>query len=678
MCAALFCGITLASLAAFPSLPNAGTHVVTGDVTGDVTMKNDGVRMTLTNVSVDGKKTRQNAYWSFDTEALPDIQDGDRITVTAKIYEPSGQQNPYGFNFKQYLLQRGMSFGLYGSDNLQVEKNKATGFAHWTYRIRQALVKRLKNAIGEDWELAVAMTLGERASLPQEDVEAFRTLGIAHILSISGLHVGYVVMMIGWLLKLLYAPKRWHLPIYSIALVAYAVITGLSASVLRASILALMLLLAKRQRRPYDGLTSLSVAFALILLFRPLDLFSAGFILSFSAVLGIVLLRFPLVKVLARLPKWLREAFSVSLAAQIGITVPMMWFYQTVQPFSPLINIALVPLAGGMTMLFLLSLVFPFLGSLAALATKGFLALAHLLSNAPLLSLASIAPPWYIWCGAFLLMLLLSRYTCLKRSLRLGSAGVLLALMLLAGHLAFLTPPRYTLFANGQADGAIVETNDYTMVIDAGMNAGDMASYLRCRNRKVNALVITHLHADHLFGVKDLVDNGIAIENIYLPYGYDAFEWDEKAEEYLAMLDAPVTLLSKGDEIPYAQVLWPIAGALPLSPDGNNISLSLLVSLDNLPILTMGDMTSAYEMYALAPASVLKVSHHGSSGSTSRSFIEAVAPSVALISCTESAFLPSEKTLDRLAAISVFKTSETGAITITPKDEGFSVQTFLK
>lgn len=677
-------GALFSSHAAHPYMPAEGAYRITGIVRGDVRVNADTgqVRAMLEDLSLDGQSVKVNGYWTYyldANEAPPALYDGDQVTFEGRLYHPMGQSNPHGFDFKLYLNQNGMAVGLYGREGLLTQKDVGRGIGHAAYRARQALLARLKACMGEDAGLAAAMTLGERSLIPEEDAEAFRRTGTAHILSISGLHIGYLILMIMLLFKAFQVPRKAQWPVLFVFLAGYAFLTGLSAAVIRAAILALMAALARARRRPYDGLTALSAAFMGILLFRPLDILSPGFVMTFAAVLGIILLNRPIEKRLGFLPRWLCQALSVSLCASAGILIPIMnWYYQ-VQWLSPLINLVMVPWSGILTVLFFLTLLFPFLGGISALLTRIFLAAVRLVGQLPFLTLAALSPPWYIAVCGLMLMALYSGYLLLKGKKRLAASGAAILLMA-AGLMLYLhTPPRYILFANGQGDGAILESGAYTMVVDAGENGSDMAAYLKARGRKVNALVLTHLHSDHVKGLSAFLRQGVTVDTAYLPAGYEGFEWDEGCLSLVKSLGADLKTLQKGDSLPYTKVLWPSASAPPLTQDGNALSLGLLITLENVRILTLGDLTGAYEAYAAEGCDVLKASHHGSASSSGNAFLDIAAPSAALITCQTDALLPAGQTLERFESrgIAVFRTDTSGALTLRPKKDGYTISGYL-
>jgi competence protein ComEC len=682
--AVFMAGFISASLTAHPVVPDAGTYTVSATLRENalINTANGQVRSELEHISLDGQSVRGNGYWTFyleDGEAPPNLSAGDHVVFEGRLYHPQAQVNPHGFDFRMYLYQNGMIMGFYGRTGLIYEQQTGFGLRHWSNGLREWLMGRLSTAMGEDSALAAAMVLGIRSLLPEEDVEAFRRTGTAHVLAISGLHIGCLIGLAGRLFSLLCVKRKRHWIILLVFLSAYAFLTGLSASVIRASVLGIAFSLARSLRKPYDSISALSAAFILILVFKPLELFAPGFVLTFSAVLGIVLLQAPLQRRMTRLPGWLSGALAVSFSAAAGTLIPMMAYYRQVHSLSPIINLIMVPWAGLMTILFFLTLFFPFLGMLSSWMTRVFLATVHLFGRLPFLTLEAFSPPWEVWLGVWLLIMLCSGVSLINGWKRMVLASCALLFIIIGVASVFITPPRYTLFANGQGDGAILEVGSHTMVVDVGENGQDMASYLKARGRKVNALVISHLHSDHASGLEAFLRQGVAVETVYLPAGYERYSWDQDCLDRLQALNVQICTLAKGSTLPYAKVLWPDIDALPLSQNGNNISLGLLMHIGNVRILSLGDLTGWYEHYAAVQCDILKVSHHGSRDATGDDFLAMVAPSAAFITCRSEAALPSAVVLERLQNrnIAVFRTDEAGALIVQPDDGGFRVKAFI-
>ena len=197
---------------------------------------------------------------------------------------------------------------------------------------------------GEGAGLLQAMVLGERWRLPDDVYTGFTETGMAHLLAISGLHVGFLAGCLWWLFRRLRLGARGAFFCLLGILPLYALLTGVGVSVLRATAMVLIVAGGRALKRRPDILNSLCVAGLGILIFRPLDILDVGFQLSFCALLGLILLM-PLFRRLFRfLPG--KHLLSMSLAAQLGVAPVLAWHFHGIAPASLIANLLLIPLAG--------------------------------------------------------------------------------------------------------------------------------------------------------------------------------------------------------------------------------------------------------------------------------------------------------------------------------------------
>lgn len=269
-----------------------------------------------------------------------------------------------GGTVNTYSVRTGISYFARADQIRQTGREKNLLIA-----VRGAIMKVFEENLHEDiWPLADALVLGNKTFVEDARMENYRAAGIVHIFAISGLHVGFLTGVIFWLFDRARAPYWLRLPLTAVLLAAYAALCNFSPSVIRASLMACLLLLSKCLFQKYDMLNSLSVAWLLILLFQPLFLFDAGFLMSFSTLFGIWLMSGRIQRLLRFLPAFLRNGISVSVSAQIGIMPAMLIFFRSVPVWSVLANLLAIPLVTicylTLMIFLLLTLLLPFLGFL--------------------------------------------------------------------------------------------------------------------------------------------------------------------------------------------------------------------------------------------------------------------------------------------------------------------------
>ena len=637
-------GAALGIRTANPTLPPEGDAQVTGVVAGEVDFREEKgqVRVILRDVTLNGERIASGAYWTFYLKAdekIPDcLTPGARICMTAEVYHPQGQRNPHGYDFRQALRQKNILIGLYGAAK-----------------------------------------------------EQFRRLGIAHILSVSGFHVGVLVALLA-LLMMPVKHRRLRMALTLPMLLAYAFLTGGNAPAVRA-VLLWALVCWGRIRHKRVLMPHVLCASAMIqLMFAPAQLFSASFQMTYgvmAAICGITAQTAPNAQKKRGWKGKILSLLSVSAAAQFGVLLPELYWFGRV----PLLGIAVnVLLVAGMNVLLLLDWVtllltpIPWLAALPGAATRavseGFLHLVNALGRfAP--TLWTRQPDAWVVLGWLLVFAALlpfgksrNRWQNRKKRLPMLAAGAaLMATILLP---APFSGTEYMQLDMGDADAAVLRQEKHVLVVDAGEYGGDLASYLRAEHLPVDLLVLTHLHSDHAGGVRELLDEGIPIRRCVMPSGALEADFDEEVLPLLARMEENGTVIEtvrRGDILQWAEgkltVLFPPEGFS--ASNANDGSMALLVEAEGVKLLLTGDLSARYGQYAAVSADVVKAAHHGSKNGTTQAFLDESAPTAVLVSTKR------ENAADYLRGITdadVYSTLESGAIIIRMADGHFTIEQF--
>jgi len=211
----------------------------------------------------------------------------------------------------------------------------------WRAQLKQSLYHYLD---AQEAGTMSAIILGDRGSIPKEINMAFRHTGTGHILVIAGLHMAMMTAMVIFILKVVRIPRFLQAWASIFLLFTYAILTGGSIPVMRAAVMASVMLASFSVEHESDALNSLALSALLILLMDARNLFDASFQLSFAAVAAIIIL-YPLMeKRLSFCPPWLASALCVSTAAWIGITPFQIWHFGTIAPIALIANLFIVPL----------------------------------------------------------------------------------------------------------------------------------------------------------------------------------------------------------------------------------------------------------------------------------------------------------------------------------------------
>ncbi|HOJ09716.1 MAG TPA: ComEC/Rec2 family competence protein [Clostridiales bacterium] len=227
------------------------------------------------------------------TEAML-IDYGKTIEITGTLNIPAGKRNPGGFNYQSYLAGSGISATMYVKENsIRVgEESHANIFLKIGHLIRKRFINVINNSMPpKQAGLMNGMLTGYRGGISEDTKAVFSDSGLMHIIAVSGMHVGFIMLPFIFLFKKMGVKKIVSNPLIILILILYVSITGLQPSVLRAVIMASTVLLSQIIWKEPDTLASISFAAILLLIWNPHILFNIGFQMSFIATLSIVLLR---------------------------------------------------------------------------------------------------------------------------------------------------------------------------------------------------------------------------------------------------------------------------------------------------------------------------------------------------------------------------------------------------
>ena len=484
LCAVGLLGMTRGAMELHaPPLPDTGRWMAEGTVQGPVRRNAKALMFTLTNVRIrpieDGAWTPIHSNLYVYDPNLPgaDISHGQRVSVRGTSYLPDGARNPGGFDQRMWLAQSGTHVRLYAAGASRVLSPAKFSVYGAALSANAALGKKMDSLFGEASPIVRAMLLGDQTAMEDEWSSWMRDSGIVHILAVSGLHVGLWYMLLEQLLKRLPISPRARWLALAFLLGLYALVTGLKVSVLRAGMMLLTLQGGRVARRKVDPLTSLALAAAAILLIRPLDVFGAGFQMSFCAVLGIALLASPLKQALRPMPELVRDGLTMTLSAQIGILPVSAYWFGKVSLIGLVTNLAAIPLAGLLipisALATALGALWVPLGFLFAESAKGLVALILLIAKLgaalPYSTLRIAVFAWHTLAAYFLCMLLCSSAVVWRWRTRLLCMGVACLLVAGVGSLTAYRGVRYVQLDVGQALSGVLHTGKKTFVMTAAM-----------------------------------------------------------------------------------------------------------------------------------------------------------------------------------------------------------------
>lgn len=638
------------------------------------------------------------------------IQIGQRLRITSVSEKDLLPRNEGGFHRRQYYQSLGIYGCFYGErESLRICVETDAFIRVWLGKLRDFMEQRLYQLTTKrEASVLAAILLGSKEALDGEINDCYQLVGIAHILSVSGMHVSLVGMCLYRLLR-----KRfgfWSSGLGSgIFVCGFSLMTGYGLSTKRAMIMFLVLLGGEILGRTYDMLSALSLAAIWILWETPYAIFGSSMQLSFGAVLGIVLLGQRLIEVL-QVKNRVLQSFVMSESINLVTRPILIQSYYQIATMSTLVNLLVLPvfsfiLYGGFLGLSLSCISIKLGKGLMLIPTwilKGYTWICEMYLKVPFgVVIVGNLEKWKLllyYNGLFVLFGIIR--------LRLGKSektysSVWKVRILVIGFYLFLSVLIFMghkeetcvkMLDVGQGDCTYLETeNGLRMLIDGGSSSETeigtytLLPFLKYNGvRKLDYVLVTHADKDHVSGILELLEQEREIVPVI-----DCLILPDIPIELRDTLYVKIETLAKqkGCRVLYFSAgmgirqkdfvldcLFP-AKEMQLNTewDKNELSLVCRVELQNIRVLFTGDLGILGESWLLAqravlPSTVLKVGHHGSKHSSSEGFLAEIQPKVALISCGEGNVYghPSGETLKRLEDVGskVFCTTECGQISI--------------
>ncbi len=342
--------------------------VVVGRICENYSFSNRGyLCLTIDNVELVGANFRDDVSGKMRIYISAENNDLSRLSV-GRYISCFGEVVVNNFNDgSKYSLSNlsnnivATAFVSYSKLNIKYESKIALD-----EKARNYVYDKLKSFDTKYADIGYGILFGEDSFIEDDVIDSFRTTGIAHILSVSGLHISIIVAVIMFVLSRLKTKNYTNLAIISIILIIYAYFCDFSVSVIRASIMAFMFLYFKARYKNYDRLSILSLSAFLILLFKPLKLFNVSFIMSFVAVLSIILLMKLFEKLFEKcFYTKMAKSLAVIIAVQLGLVFIELYFFNKYSPLSILSNFVSIPISTVAFIVLIIgiivSLIFPFM-----------------------------------------------------------------------------------------------------------------------------------------------------------------------------------------------------------------------------------------------------------------------------------------------------------------------------
>ncbi|MGX0194737.1 competence protein ComEC [Staphylococcus haemolyticus] len=553
---------------------------------------------------------------------------------------------------------------------------------------RDFIIKKLNNSSLSHPEYVIALVTGDVNGINTDFIDKVKDIGIYHLLAVSGSHIATISFLIYQPLVRLNIPKVIINGLIILFLSIFAYYTGFAPSALRA-ILATTTVILISNKTKIASIDILGLIFLVMTFFKPDYLYDIGFQFSFI-ISFFIIISFPLIKKLT----FIKNIFVLTFIAQLSSTIISIYHFNQIQWIGLLSNLIFVP--------FYIFIIFP-------LAIFLFFAY-HFVSDTALPNLVFdkiyivhnklldlfltfkyyqifIAPKSAVEFSIFVLLIVLIYIFFCYKKMKILFLFIIVFIVLCV----FNVRPNVstiTFFDVGQGDSLIFQTRKQeTVMVDTGgkevkignIDNHNIAKYhiiptlKQKRITKIDHLIITHPHADHIGELPYIVQH-IRIKKLYINlYSYSEIELIKIKRlckiNNIELIDATTIQFI---QLNNSKISF-LHGDIPNSNDKNEHSIILLIEYQRYKMLLLGDVTKNNEsklmkIYQLPKIDILKVGHHGSKTSSSESFINLIKPTISIISNGKNNkyHLPNRETLQTLRSTnsSILNTQDVGEITI--------------
>jgi len=473
-----------------------------------------GAVLEADSLTVQEQKIAVEGKYQFYLNYTPDFNEGDLLTLEGKFALYPAAQNKGEFDRRENAVYNHLNGTLEYPKLINSAANKS-----W---LNKVLYISIQNFVITTYNEMLpyksanfqnALFLGVKTGMEKEDLQAFADSGTLHLLAVSGMHVAFLLLLLGFIKKYLRVPLKFYIPTAILLLLGYTILTGASPSVVRAFLMAALFLLSYPLKRMISGLDLLAGAGLFSLLINPNQLFTLSFQLSYLAVLSILLIYQrveELMKPAANLTgkkinKFALEPINISIAVSLGTLPLLLYAGSCYNLLSILANVPLIPLTtlsylGGIVLLITapLAVLGDFNAYLLNLLNQFIFYLIELTAGMDSFILRFKADGILTVLLFAILVYLLARDYKIKIVSQLICCGCLVCMILTKS-----IPPAYYVFATAKGEAVYMNCSGEKVVYLAEAGAYDIKSK-----------VLAYLTANNIHALDYLVTKGLAAEDL--------------------------------------------------------------------------------------------------------------------------------------------------------------------
>lgn len=654
---------------------------------------------------INNRKVKYGKILIYSKKISKNFADGDLISLKLTLNKAEPELNPGGFSNSKYLKNKGVYLqGWKPAEIRLLDKNPT--FKNYLIKFKKKLLFNINQLFkAESSAFIKAILLGEKEYLSFEQKNLLRNAGASHLLAISGLHMGIIILSFSLIFFRLCSKRKNGLYFLTAVTVVYIILVGAAVSVIRASLLALLFLWADEFNRSGDFLNITAFTLVVNLLITPSALFTVSLQLSYLIV-------FSLYYITPLLNRVIPGFLAVSLAAQLGSFAVAVFYFNEYSWIAVLTNLWVIPYISVLLPLIFIIILFSLI-SINLLASVAFIiefalkilfVLLEFMTELQGLPLVIAAPNLfhvfiYYICLFLLPVLYQKYYIYFNIKKKLFQQKVILIIFVLTLILFFIKIDSGLLeidfISVGQGDGIFIKFPDgKNMLIDTGPSGSDgcsaeytIVSYLNYIGvRNLDYVLISHFDADHVGGLIHLLKRKEIDKILIPPFKQKTIYHYQLEKEMKANKNVKIEYLTENMNLKISgcklQILNP--ERRNLFQDRNENSAVLLLKFGLKKFLFTGDLSKKGEnriakTYELNNLDVLKIGHHGSNTSTGEKLLAESSPRLAVISVGENNFgHPSPQVISRLNKFKVkhFRTDRDGLVKVISNGKNIFFKTY--
>lgn len=651
-------------------------------------------------------------YVSIYADEKLDI--GDYCDIEGKLKPPFKVGNPSQFDFGKYLRNFD-TFTTFSSEGNVQKINEKLGFK-WKFlqslnRLRNRILNEQSRFIkSPNIEILGGIVFGDDAVTPPDYIKsAFANSGILHILAASGMNVAIIYGAWYWILKKLRVPFTISVISGIFVIIFYSMMTGLGASVVRAMLMLIFILIGKLFDRDADSISLLSFVGLLMLIVNPADINNVSFQLSFLATFGLLTTAPAIFSKVNKLPNWLSGTIFIPLVAQIWVAPIQMFYFNTFSLYSVLVNILVVPVVSIVSFGGFASAVLAIFPQIAPTVCSFFAKILNPLLNyvvfvpelfakIPHALLITTKPTILQLIIYYILVVAITLLAKYGKGKKFTTISIIMFCILILSSVNIPNHNFETIAFDVQnADAFLIKTpqNKYFMIDSAksgyhGSKSTAQAvilEYLRDKGiTELEGFIITHFDNDHSGGAIDIMKN-IKVKHLYLNSYNEHSNTSKNIFSYLKHHKNITIEIPKSEEIIYKENNNFKIKAYKCNFKGrhtdNDNSIITLVSDGNFDELFMADagLKAFHKIQNLLPNNieVLKIGHHGAKNVADKNMLKRINPTFTIVSTGQNNYgHPNPYTMYILEhnCKKVFRTDYDNSIKIVEKENNYQAFEF--